>query len=324
MPMRTRAFVRALSRERPPITTLSLEDIARVRAWVAPARPPYTWVTGPVHRDVAIEPRSFVARDGHVVPLRVYRPRRPAVRPRPALMWFHGGGWVLGSPRGYDPLCTRIAHDTGVVVVSVDYRLAPEHRAPQAALDCIDATRWVARHGPSIGVRPTGIGVAGDSAGGNLAAVVAQVVRDEGGADVAYQCLVYPGVDASMSSPSVAEHAEAPVLTHSDIKAFLSHYLGDGPGALDPLHPLVSPLYAAELSGLPPALVQTADLDPLRDEGASYARSLRDAGVEVVLTNYARAPHGFLSFPGATPAGRAARREITHWVRTQTRPGAVD
>ena len=316
--------MRALSRERPPITTLSTEDITRVRAWVAPARPPYTWVTGPVHRDVAIESRSFVARDGHVVPLRVYRPRRAAVRPRPVLMWFHGGGWVLGTPRGYDPLCSGIVHDTGVVVVSVDYRLAPEHRAPQAALDCIDATRWVARHGTSIGVRPTGIGVAGDSAGGNLAAVVAQVVRDEGGADIAYQCLVYPGVDASMSSPSITEHAEAPVLTHGDIKAFLAHYLGDAPDALDPLHPLVSPLYAAELSGLPPALVQTADLDPLRDEGASYARALRDAGVEVVLTNYARAPHGFLSFPGATRAGLAARREITHWVRAQTRPGGVD
>ncbi|EWT00864.1 lipase [Intrasporangium oryzae NRRL B-24470] len=324
MPLRTRVFVKALARERPAIRTLGPDDLTRVRAWVAPARPPYTWVTGPVHRDVAIESSGFAARDGHHVPVRIYRPRRAAASPRPALMWFHGGGWVLGSPRGYDPICSAIAHDTGVVVVSVDYRLAPEHRAPKAALDCVDATRWVAREAVSLGVRPTGIGVAGDSAGGNLAAVVSQVLRDEGGAEISYQCLVYPGVDATMSSPSVTEHAEAPVLTHSDMVAFLEHYLGEGPDALDPLHPLVSPLYAAELGGLPPALVQTADLDPLRDEGAMYARALRAAGVEVVHTNYLRAPHGFLSFPGATPAGRAARRDLTHWVRARTWPGTVD
>ncbi len=320
MPLRTRLLVEGLDRAGPPIADMSPEQIRASRTWAAPTHAPFTWVTGPMPRDVAVETSAFAARDGHEVPVRVYRPKRPALRPRPVLMFFHGGGWVLGNVRGYDPLCARIAHDASIVVVSVDYRLAPEHRAPTAAHDCVDATRWVTDQAWRLGVDPVGLGVAGDSAGGNLAAVVSQVVRDEGGADIGYQCLLYPGVDATMSSPSITLHADAPVLTKADIEAFLAHYIGSGPDALATTDPLLSPLHAPDLSRLPPALVQTADLDPLRDEGAEYALALHEAGGVVQRTNYPGAPHGFMSFPGATRVGRAARRELSDWVIAHTRP----
>jgi acetyl esterase len=314
MPLRTRLVVRAIARERGAISSLAPEEIPRMRAWSAPARAPYSWITGRVRRDVTIGTTAFRARDGHPTAVRTYRPRSAGAGPLPVLVWFHGGGWVLGNTASYDPLCTAIAHGAGVLVLSVDYRLAPEFRAPQAALDCVDAVRWVTAAGSALGARTDGLGVAGDSAGANLAAVVCQVVRAEGGADISHQGLVYPAVDATMGQPSVAEHARGAVLTRADMDAFLGHYLGTGPEALDRLDPLVSPLYAAELGGLPPALVQTADLDPLRDDGAAYAAALGDAGVEVTLTNYPRVPHGFLSFPGATPVGRVARDELIRWV----------
>jgi acetyl esterase len=314
MPLRTRLVVRAVARERGSIASLDPRQIPAARAWTTPARPPYSWITGRVRRDVTIGTTAFRARDGHQVAVRTYRPAGAGAAPLPVLVWFHGGGWVLGNTQSYDPVCSAIAHGAGVLVVSIDYRLAPEFRAPLAALDCVDAVRWVASAGTALGARTEGIGVAGDSAGANLAAVVAQVVHSEGGAQITHQSLVYPAVDATMSQPSIAEHAEAPVLTRADMEAFLSYYLGDGPHALDRRDPLVSPLYAAELAGLPPALVQTADLDPLRDDGAVYARALRDAGVEVTLTNYPRVPHGFLSFPGATAARWAPCDELITWV----------
>jgi acetyl esterase len=220
---------------------------------------------------------------------------------------------VLGNTRGYDPICAWLADVCGVAVLNVDYRLAPEHRAPQAAHDCVDAARWVASRGEADGIRPTGIGLAGDSAGGNLAAVAAHVLRDEP-VDVGYQALLYPAVDATMSSPSVAQHAQAPILTRPDMDAFLAHYLGDGEDALDRRDPLVSPLHAPDHARLPATLVQTADLDPLRDEGGRYADALRRAGSPVRHTNYPRVPHGFMSFPGATRAGAAARAELADWV----------
>lgn len=330
LPLRTRLFVRALSRLRPPVRVLTPAELPAARAWAKPARRPYTWITGPVYADVETSERSFVARDGATVPVRLYRPTLPgasALIPRaerlPVLVWFHGGGWVLGNLDGYDPLCSFLAHESQVLVVSVDYRLAPESPAPQAVHDCVDAVRWVAANGETLGADPQGLGVAGDSAGGNLAAVVTQVMRDEGGADIGYQALLYPATDATMSMPSVRQHADAPVLTRRDMDVFLDHYLGAGGDGLAADHPLVSPLFATDHGGLPPALVQTADLDPLRDEGLAYAERLRQAGATVRMTNYARAPHGFHSFPGATPLGRAARRELAQWVAFRSRERLV-
>ncbi|NUQ31982.1 MAG: alpha/beta hydrolase [Dermatophilaceae bacterium] len=320
MPLRTKLLARALQRWRGGIATLSPDGIARSRALFTPPRPPYTWVTGPVPRSVLVGDLSFTARDGARVAVRSYRPRASEGDTLPALLWFHGGGWVLGNTRGYDPICAWLADTCRVVVLNVDYRLAPEHRAPQAAHDCIDAARWVASMGPADGIRPTGIGLAGDSAGGNLAAVAAHVLRDDA-VDVTYQALLYPAVDATMSSPSVAQHAQAPILTRPDMDAFLAHYLGDGEDALDARDPLVSPLFAADHERLPATLVQTADLDPLRDEGRRYADALRRAGTMVRHTNYARVPHGFMSFPGATRAGAAAREELADWVWDQAHRG---
>ncbi|MGO4602738.1 alpha/beta hydrolase [Terrabacter sp. 2YAF2] len=326
MPLRTKLLARALSRSRSVERMQSADAIARSRAWFAPARAPFTWVTGSVPAGVEIGGTSFRARDGHEVAVRTYRPRHSGHEVLPAMLWFHGGGWVLGNTRGYDPLCAWVADRARVAVLNVDYRLAPEHRAPRAAHDCVDAARWAASDASDelgAGIRHSGLGLAGDSAGGNLAAVTAQVLRTEGGAHVGYQALVYPAVDATMSSPSVAQHAQAPILTRSDMDLFLAHYLGDADDALAPVDPLVSPLHAPDLGGLPPALVQTADLDPLRDEGTAYAEALQASGVEVRHTNYPRVPHGFMSFPGATRVGGAARAELAQWVARHARPGTV-
>jgi acetyl esterase len=331
LPLRTRLFALALARQRPPIARLTPAEIPDARAWKRPARRPYTWVTGPVYPDVEVADTSFPARDGVAVPLRLYRPTLPGAGssmpvpdPAPVLMWFHGGGWVLGNLDGYDPICSWLAHEAQVLVVSVDYRLAPEHPAPRAAEDCVDAVRWVASHGPGLGAAPEGMGVAGDSAGGNLAAVASQVVRDEGGARIGYQALIYPATDATMSMPSVRLHAHAPILTRADMDAFIGHYLGADGGGLAADDPLVSPLHAADHHGLPPTLIQTADLDPLRDEGLAYAEQLQTSGVPVQATNYPRAPHGFHSFPGATAVGRAARSELARWVALHSRERRVD
>jgi acetyl esterase len=322
MPLRTKVLARALQRWRGGIAGLSPDGIARSRALFTPPRPPYTWVTGPVPASVEVGSTGFTARDGATIAVRTYRRRASAADTLPALLWFHGGGWVLGNTRGYDPICAWLADTCRVAVFSVDYRLAPEHRAPQAAYDCVDAVRWVATPGSLTGIRHTGIGLAGDSAGGNLAAVAAHVLRDDA-ADVTYQALLYPAVDATMSSPSVEQHAYAPILTRPDMDAFLAHYLGDADDALDRRDPLVSPLHAPDHARLPATLVQTADLDPLRDEGLRYAEALRQGGTPVQHTNYPRVPHGFMSFPGATREGARARAELARWVTAHARPEQV-
>lgn len=328
MPLRTRVFTMAFDRfGHESIVGMDLAHIRRSRAKVAPAVPPFTWITGPVFGDVSRADTGFPARDGHEVPLRVYRPGvyrpgsyRPAVSREllPVIVFFHGGGWVLGNTRMYDPLCTFLARAVGAVVVSVDYRMAPEHRAPKAVHDCVDAVRWLGEHAESLGGNGSRLAVSGDSAGGNLSAIVCQVVRDECGPPIAHQALLYPATDATLSQPSIVEHADAPILTRPRIDAFLEHYLG--PDGLSADDPLVSPLWASSHADLPPALVQTADLDPLRDEGTLYAERLAAAGVPVRHTNYVGVPHGFASFPGATNIGRQHRAELVGELRRYLYP----
>jgi len=304
---------------RSPVLEMDLAGIRRARLSVAPTVPPFSWITGPAFRDVTRQDTSFPARDGHQVPLRVYRPAPPSLAsttargPLPLIVFFHGGGWVQGSTRMYDPLCAFLARSVEAVVVSVDYRLAPEHRAPQAVHDSLDAVRWAGDHCGAWGADGSRLAVSGDSAGGNLAAVVCQVVRDEGGPTISHQALLYPATDATKSQPSIVEHAAAPMLTRAKIDAFLDLYLGpDGLAADDPL---VSPLWAANHADLPPALIQTADLDPLRDEGTRYAERLAAAGVAARHTNYFGAPHGFANFPGATTIGQQHRGELVSELR---------
>ena len=305
----------------PPVEELDFDGIQRSRAAGLPRSPVTDLLTGGVDRAVGITYGTAPARDDHEIPLRIYRPRSlPDARTDvPVVMWFHGGGWVLGNVVGYDPICTFLAAEVGCVVVSVDYRMAPEHRAPVAVEDCVDATTWVGVNGDVLRADATRMAVAGDSAGGNLAAVVAQVLRDHGDTRLRHQALIYPATDLTMSSPSVLEHANAAVLTKRSMDAFRDHYVAPGHDLRDPV---LSPLFGL-LEGLPPALVQTADLDPIRDDGIRYAEALRSAGVPVRLTNYLKVPHGFASMPGAAPAvGRQHRWELAAELTTALSPTA--
>ena len=305
----------AASHRGPPIERLDHDGIQRARASRRSTNRLVSRVTGSVDRAVGITYGTAPARDEHEIPLRIYRPRalRDSRTDVPVIMWFHGGGWVLGNVVDHDPLCTFIAAEVGAVVVSVDYRLAPEHRAPVAALDCVDATTWVGVNGDVLRADTSRMAVAGDSAGGNLAAVVAQVLRDQGDPRLRHQALIYPATDCTMSSLSLREHASAPILTRRSVDAFRDHYVRPGHDRRDPM---VSPLFG-RLDGLPPALIQTADLDPIRDDGIRYADALRTAGVSVRHTNYLRMPHGFASMPGAAPSvGRQHRWELVNELRS--------
>ena len=291
------------------IEDLDIDGIHLARATRVPSNRLTDRITGGVDRAVGITYGTAPARDDHEIPLRIYRPRTlPDARDDvPVVMWFHGGGWVLGDVVGYDPICTFIAREVGCVVVSVDYRMAPEYRAPVAAQDCVDATTWVGVNGDVLRADTSRMAVAGDSAGATLAAVVAQVLRDHGDTRLRHQALIYPATDLTMSSPSIAEHGNGAILTKRSMDAFRDHYVAPGHDLRDPM---LSPLFG-RLEGLPPALVQTADLDPIRDDGIRYAHALRDAGVPVRLTNHLKVPHGFASMPGATPAvGRQHRWEL--------------
>ncbi len=223
------------------------------------------------------------------VPVRVYTPEGARGGGAPLLVWLHGGGWVIGDLDTADATARALANRSGAVVVSVDYRLAPEHTAPTALDDSVAALRWAVEHGGELGVDATRVAVGGDSAGGNLAAALCQRVRDDGGPAIAFQLLVYPVVDCTLTHPSMDENAEGYFLTKDAMVWFVDHYLD----TLDPKHPSVSPLHADSLAGLPPALVLTAEFDPLRDEGEAYAAALRDAGVRVESVRYDGQIHGF-------------------------------
>ncbi|MFW5474134.1 alpha/beta hydrolase [Knoellia sp. CPCC 206450] len=308
----TTATVALIDRMRVPVEEMTEEQRHEARGTTYRSTPPHSWVTGVADPAVGITFGTAPARDGYEIPLRIYRPRaiRDAQDDVPVVVWFHGGGWVLGNVVNYDPICTHLATEVGAVVVSVDYRLAPEHPAPTAVHDAVDATTWVAAQSDVLRADAHRLAVAGDSAGGNLAAVVAQVVASTGADWIRHQALLYPATDLTMASPSIDEHANAPILTRESILAFRDHYCPDR----DYENPLVSPLFGT-LEGLPPTLIQTADLDPIRDDGTRYAVALRDAGVDVRLTNYLRVPHGFASYPGASAAGAQHRWELVSELR---------
>ena len=227
---------------------------------------------------------------GGEIPIRVYRP--DAERAHPVLVYFHGGGWVVGSVDTHDSVCRHLANAAECAVVSVGYRLAPEHPFPAATEDAVAAVEWVADNDEEIGVDSDRLAVGGDSAGGNLAAVAALVVRDRGGPDIDRQVLVYPATSASDDWPSVAENGEGYFLTRSEMDWFGDQFFES---ALDARNPYAFPLQACDHGDLPPASVVTAGFDPLRDEGAAYADALADAGVDVTHRNYGGMIHGFVS-----------------------------
>ena len=246
------------------------------------------------------------------IPIRVYTPRGVEAGALPAVVYFHGGGWVIGDLEVVDKPCRQLAASSGAVVVSVDYRLAPEHRYPAAFDDCYAATAWVAEHADEVGVDPARVAVAGDSAGGNLAAAVAIAARDRSGPALAAQLLIYPVTDFKFDTASYRDNAEGYLLNKASIQWFWAHYLGAQDLTKDPY---ACPARADNLVGLPPAYVATCEYDPLRDEGEAYARRLEEAGVPVTARRFDGMLHGFLWSLAVIPSGQPILDDLADVLR---------
>jgi Esterase/lipase len=289
-----------------PVTQAVLAEMAKADAPPMHEMPPeaaremYRMMQGPAPEvEVgAVEDRRIPGPGGELA-VRIYRPAGEG--PFPLHVFYHGGGWVIGDLDTHDFDCREICRGAGCVVVAVDYRLAPEHPFPAAPEDCYAATCWAAEHAEALGARPGPISVGGDSAGGNLAAVVALMARDRAGPEIALQLLVYPVTDAAMDTPSYRDNGADYMLTTEGMQWFWNHYCPTDARC----DPYASPLQAADLSGLPPALVLTAEFDPLRDEGEAYAERLRAAGVQTEVHRLDGLIHGFFSQVRMIPAGRA-------------------
>lgn len=270
-------------------------------------------LAGPAPAGVTAVDRQIPGPGGEI-PVRVYTPQagqQAGAAARPGLVYFHGGGWVIGSVSIYDRECQEIAQKAGCVVVSVDYRLAPEHKFPAGVEDCVAATRWVAAQAAELGILPHRLAVGGDSAGGNLAAVVAQQLRDHGGPALCCQLLIYPATDAAGDYPSMHEPGVG-LLHPADTSWFLGHYLS---GQAERHDPRMSPLRATSLAGLPRAIVVVCGYDPIRDEGIAYEKALRAAGVPSELLYFAGQIHGFMSFGPIVPSAREALHQILAALR---------
>ena len=245
------------------------------------------------------------------IPVRVYAAEGDNL---PVVMYFHGGGWVLGDIDSHDGTCKQLLAELGAaVVVSVHYRLAPEHKYPAAADDCYAATAWVAANGAELGADGSRLAVCGDSAGGNLSAVVSQMARDKGGPAIAAQVLHVPVTDHNYDYPSYTENAEGYLLTRASMIWFWDHYLNS---PADGAEAYASPLRAADLSGLPPALIQTAEFDPLRDEGEAYGAALQAAGTGVTVKRYDGCIHDPFMMFAVVPTGVECLKEAAAFINS--------
>ncbi len=269
-----------IQRQVPPTHTLTPEQARSLyrdrRGFTQPEPPPIGEVQS-LHTDGG-------------VPLRLYRPLETGVKP--VLVYFHGGGWTIGDLDTHDVLCRQLCAAADVAVVSVDYRLAPEARFPAAVDDCVAATRWVQREGAALGLDVSRLAVGGDSAGGNLAAVVSITLRDGGDPAPAFQLLIYPATDQRAGAPSHTSNGQGYLLTRDSVAYYRGHYFGPNADFTDWRG---SPLLAPDLTRLPPALVLTAGYDPLRDEGRQYADALSAAGNRVQYLCFERQVHGFIT-----------------------------
>ncbi|KAD4059886.1 alpha/beta hydrolase fold domain-containing protein [Arthrobacter yangruifuii] len=272
------------------------------------------WMSG-LAPDVDVREGTADGADGRI-PARIYRPQE-AEGPLPLVVFIHGGGWTFGTLNVYDGIASTIARDANAVVVSLAYRLAPTHPWPAAAEDCYAALADVAGRAAEWNADGARLAVVGDSAGGNLAAVLTLMSRDRSGPAIAFQALLYPSTDLTLSSASMEEEANAPLLTKRDMERYRSLYL---PHKEDYAHPYASPLLALDHSGLPPALIQVAEHDPLRDDGLNYARALRAAGVPVRITTYVGMPHGYLGFPRLFRSAPQALAELCAELRSRLGP----
>ena len=256
-----------------------------------------------------VENRTIPGPHGDI-PVRIFA---ASTQPNlPILVYFHGGGWVLGDLDTHDGTCRTLAKQIDGIVVSVDYRLAPEHKFPMALDDCYAATLWAAENAAALGGDARKLAVGGDSAGGNLSACVSIKARDEGKPRIVHQLLVYPVTDARLDTVSYRENSEGYFLIRDDMQWFCNHYLAE-PADAD--NPYAAPLRSKDLRGLPSATVITAEFDPLRDEGESYAKKLKDAGVPVELRRYDGVIHGFFSMGDMIAKGKTAVQFATGALR---------
>jgi len=258
--------------------------------------------------DMASVEDKSIPGDEADIPVRIYRPHSPADSLLPVLVYYHGGGWVIGNLETHDDVCRSLASEGDCMVVAVDYRLAPEHKYPAPVDDAWAALLWVAENATSIGADNERIAVGGDSAGANLAAVAAYMARNQGGPEITLQLLIYPVTDLTPKNwPSYELFSEGyGILTSGAMQWFIDHYL---PAGQDPADPHISPLFAGDLSGLPRALVITCEADVLRDEGEAYGNALHTAGVHVEMKRYPGQIHGFFSMAGMIDAGGEARQQ---------------
>jgi len=309
--------------------SLDPDAAAVFKAFQEAGRPPYETVSPAEARELYLkgrlvtnpEPPEMKSVETLAIPAphgsiaaRSYTPNliRKTNGVAPCLVFFHGGGWVIGDLDSHDVVCRKLAEEGQLIVVSVDYRLAPEHKFPAAVEDAIAATRWIADKAGSLGIDASRLMVGGDSAGGNLAAVVAIAARDGEGPAIAAQVLIYPAIDFALTHPSHREPETSILLTHSVIRWFRDHYLNS---AADVEDWRASPARAKSLSGLPPAYVLTAGADPLRDEGDEYAQRLKQAGVAVTHRTFPGQFHGFFTMGKLLQQANVAVAEIGTWLK---------
>ena len=310
--------------------TLDPDAAAVYKAFQEAGRPPYESGTATQARAMYLagsavsrpeppelesaKPLSIPAPHG-AIPARIYTPktlRKTDGHLAPCLVFYHGGGWVIGDLDSHDVVCRKLAHEGKLIVISIDYRLAPEHKFPAAVDDAITAVKWVAANAKELGVDYYSLMVGGDSAGGNLAAVVALAARDGDGPKLIGQVLIYPATDFAMTHPSHSEPGTSVLLTHSVIKWFCNHYL-NGPADIDNWK--ASPARAKTLAGLPPAYVLTAGADPLRDEGDEYAARMKQANVPVTHRHFPGQFHGFFTMGKLLQQANLAATDIAVWLK---------
>ncbi len=287
----------------PPLGTVTPEETRRTMTARRAAMPP--------GEPVAKTEDRVIPGPAGSIPVRVYTPQ--GAGPFSVVVYFHGGGWVIGDIESHDASVRALTNRSGCVIVSVDYRLAPEHKFPAAADDCFAATQWAAAHAAEFGGDAARLAVGGDSAGGNLAAVVALMAKERGDPHIAFQLLIYPVTDYNLDTASYKANAEGYLLTRDAMVWFWNHYLNT---AAEGKNPIASPLQASDLTGLPPALVITAEYDPLRDEGEAYAKRLEAAGVRVICTRYEGMIHGFFGMHLLIDKAREALDQAATALRT--------
>jgi acetyl esterase len=291
----------------PPFEHMTVQE-ARQAAWA------FVDLQSPPQPVAAVSHR-FIPGPTADLPVRIYTPEGDG--PFPVIVYLHGSGWVILNIEICDPTMRALANSTGCVVVAVNYQKAPEHKFPVPFNDAWASTCWVAEHADELNIDPGRIAVGGDSAGGNLAAAVCLKAREEGGPALAYQLLIYPATDRDLDKPSALANAEGYMLQRESMRWFWGHYLD---GATDEPDWRACPLRAEDLSGLPPALVVTAEFDPLRDDGKRYADRLREAGVPVKYSNYDGMIHGFYWMNGVLDQGKRLHDEIATEVRAALSP----